>query len=219
MIKNIIFDFDGVLVDSEILVAKAFSKYLFQKNIIFSEKDFSIFAGKKTVQVISEISEKFNIENQKIFFDDIMDIVNEIFNKNLKPVDGAKNFLLKSKLNFLIGSNSNKDRILVGLKKVHLDHFFKNDKIFSFDMVKKAKPSPDIYLKAIEMQNLNKNETIIIEDSSVGVKAGVASGVRVIGITAGQHWFLDRSPNELLKSGASLLINNYDELLECISSL
>ena len=49
MIKNIIFDFDGVIADSEILVAKAFSKYLESIHIFFSEKEFSKYAGKKTV--------------------------------------------------------------------------------------------------------------------------------------------------------------------------
>ena len=57
MIKNIIFDFDGVLVDSEILVAKAFAKYLLKFGIETNEKEFSNFAGKKTVQVIEILSE------------------------------------------------------------------------------------------------------------------------------------------------------------------
>ena len=56
MIKNIIFDFDGVLVDSEILVARSFCRYLSERNIIFDEKEFSKFAGKKTIQVVSELS-------------------------------------------------------------------------------------------------------------------------------------------------------------------
>ena len=52
MIKNIIFDFDGVLVDSEILVAKAFAKYMQKFGINIDEKEFASLAGKKTVQVI-----------------------------------------------------------------------------------------------------------------------------------------------------------------------
>ena len=64
---NIIFDFDGVLVDSEVLVGKAFCKYLSKKKIDFSEKEFYNYAGKKTTQVIDELSLKFNIEDKKIF--------------------------------------------------------------------------------------------------------------------------------------------------------
>ena len=68
MIKNIIFDFDGVIVDSEILVARAFSKYLESFNIAFSEKDFSLYAGKKTAQVIEELSERFKIQDHTQIF-------------------------------------------------------------------------------------------------------------------------------------------------------
>ena len=79
MIKNIIFDFDGVIVDSEILVAKAFSKYLGKKNINFSANEFSIFAGKKTVQIVAALSQKYNIENKEKFFEEIMTITKNIY--------------------------------------------------------------------------------------------------------------------------------------------
>ena len=82
MIKNIIFDFDGVLVDSEILVAKAFAKYMQNFGIEIDEKEFASFAGKKTVQVIDILSEKYSIKNQQKFFTDIMDISLNIY-KNI----------------------------------------------------------------------------------------------------------------------------------------
>ena len=130
MIKNIIFDFDGVLVDSEILVAKSLCKYLAIRNISFSEEKFSIYAGKKTVQVIDELSNKFKIENKKKFFDDFMQIANKIYSQELIAVKGAKIFLEIADYNFFIGSNSIKKRILSGLKKVKFDSFFSVDKIF-----------------------------------------------------------------------------------------
>ncbi len=219
MIKNIIFDFDGVLVDSEILAAKAFCRYLNKRNLQFSEKEFSIFTGKKTVEVIKELSEKYNIENQNEFFNDIVNIVNDIYSNDLKAVDGARSFLEKANLNYFIGSNSVKERILVGLKKVKFEKFFSPDQVFSFDMVEKAKPEPDIYLSAMHTNNLIAAETIIIEDSAIGVEAGVKAGVKVIGLTAGEHWYQDRSTNELKESGAFLLINDYNLLLNEIKKL
>ena len=51
MINNIIFDYDGVIVDSEIIVARSFSRYLTERDINFDEKEFSKFAGKKTIQI------------------------------------------------------------------------------------------------------------------------------------------------------------------------
>ena len=219
MIKNIIFDFDGVIADSEILVAKAFSKFLESKNIEFSEKEFSKYAGKKTIQVIDELSVKFNIEDQKLFFDDIMNIANNIYSTDLLPVKGVRNFLENNSKKFFIGSNSLKKRIIIGLKNIKLDHFFKEDKIFSFDLVENPKPFPDIYLKVIKTHNLNKNETIIIEDSSVGVQSGVAAGIKVVGLTAGGHWHEGRTKQELIDSGTSYIINTYDELKEIINRL
>tara|TARA_Y100000741_G_scaffold39542_1_gene27591 strand:+ start:738 stop:1397 length:660 start_codon:yes stop_codon:yes gene_type:complete len=216
MIKNIIFDFDGVLVDSEILVAKAFSKYLAKRNILFSEKEFSIHAGKKTIEVIDELSSKFHIKNVDEFYKDIMTIAHNIYSDELTPVLGAKKFLESSNLNCFIGSNSIKERIIVGLKKVNFENFFPEEKIFSFDMVNKPKPNPDVYLLAIESYKLIKEETIVIEDSAIGVRAGVLAGVKVVGITAGGHWNSERSTQELIDAGASLLINNYNNLLDQI---
>jgi len=219
MIKNIIFDFDGVIADSEILVARAFSKYLESYNINFSEKDFSIYAGKKTFQVIDELSAKFNIQDPKKFFDDIMDIANNIYSKDLKPVKGVRNFLENNNKEIFIGSNSMKKRILLGLQKIQLDNFFTYDRIFSFDLVKKPKPYPDIYLKVVNTHNLEKNETIIIEDSAVGIQSGVAAGIKVLGLTAGEHWHTNRSNQELIDAKVFSIVENYDDLKKVINSI
>ena len=95
MIKNIIFDFDGVLVDSEILVAKAFSKYMQELGIKTNEKEFANLAGKKTVEVIDILSEKYSLKDKQKFFDDIMNIASNIYKKELKTVVGVEDFLKK----------------------------------------------------------------------------------------------------------------------------
>jgi len=213
MIKNIIFDFDGVLVDSEVLVARAFCKYLKDLNIDYSEEKMSKYAGKKTLQVIAELSKKFNINNQQQFFDDIMNIANDIYSKDLQPISGVKDFINLNNFNYFIGSNSIKERILIGLKKVEMSHFFNIENIFSFDMVNKPKPEPDVYLEVIKHHNLKKNETVIIEDSAVGVQAGVAAGIQVVGFVGGGHWQSSRSPKELLNAGSYKIIESYKDLL------
>ena len=65
MINNIIFDFDGVLVDSEMLVAKSFSRYMNNLGYDFQEQNFAQFAGLKTFEVISILSKKFSIRDKK----------------------------------------------------------------------------------------------------------------------------------------------------------
>jgi beta-phosphoglucomutase-like phosphatase (HAD superfamily) len=218
MIKNIIFDFDGVLVDSEILVAKAFAKYMLNFGIEINEKEFAHFAGKKTFEVIEILSEKYSIKNQQKFFDDIMEIASNIYKKELTLVQGAHNFVSNANQKLFIGSNSIKNRILDGLYRVKLNQYFKADQVYSFDLVENPKPHPDIYLKAIEDNNLQKDETIIIEDSSVGVRAGVSAGVKVIGITAGGHWHEQRDDKELLEAGAIAVTNNYNKIEKLIQS-
>jgi len=218
MIKNIIFDFDGVLVDSEILVAKAFVKYMKNFGIELDEKEFANFAGKKTVQVIDILSQKYSIKDQQKFSTDIKDISLNIYKNELTTVEGAYEFVSKTKLNLYIGSNSVKDRIIDGLQRVELNKYFKPEQVYSFDLVEKPKPSPDVYLKAIKDNNLNKKHTIIIEDSMVGVKAGVSAGVKVIGLTAGGHWYENRDEKDLLEAGAIAVTNNYKKIKEIIES-
>tara|TARA_B100000029_G_scaffold440503_1_gene457696 strand:- start:233 stop:892 length:660 start_codon:yes stop_codon:yes gene_type:complete len=218
MIKNIIFDFDGVLVDSEILVAKAFVKYMKNFGIELDEKEFANFAGKKTVQVIDILSQKYSIKDQQKFSTDIQDISLNIYKNELTTVEGAYEFVSKTKLNLYIGSNSVKDRIIDGLQRVELNKYFKPEQVYSFDLVEKPKPSPDVYLKAIKDNNLNKKHTIIIEDSMVGVKAGVSAGVKVIGLTAGGHWYENRDEKDLLEAGAIAVTNNYKKIKEIIES-
>jgi len=219
MIKNIIFDFDGVLVDSEILVAKAMRKYLAEKNITFEENEFSKFAGKKTFQVISELSSLFNIFDKQSFFNDVMSLANDLFSKELQVVFGVNHFLKNTNHNRFIGSNSGKERIVRGLKKVGIDNYFNEDSISSFDMVGKSKPEPDIYQRLIDIATLDKKETIIIEDSAIGIQAGAATGVKVIGLTAGKHWHKDRSDQELFDAGAYAVVKNYKDMLLLINKL
>ena len=202
MIKNIIFDFDGVVVDSEVLASKAFCNYFNNKGFSFNEQDFYKYAGMKTIEVINELSIKFNINDKQKFQKDILKIVSQIYTKDLKLVEGAKNFIKNSNRNHFIGSNSNKDRIIDGLEIVGLSYLFPSSKIYSFDMVEKPKPHPDIYLKVIHDNNLKINETIVLEDSGVGIKAAKSAGLLVFGLTAGKHWHSNRDKNELYANGA-----------------
>jgi HAD superfamily hydrolase (TIGR01509 family) len=207
-----------VLVDSEILVAKAFAKYMQSFGIEVDEKEFASLAGKKTVQVIDILSKKYSIQDQQKFYRDIMDIASNIYKKELTTIKGAYDFVSNLKLNIFIGSNSMKERIIDGLQRVKLDKYFQPKQVYSFDLVDKPKPDPDIYLKAIGDNNLIKAETIIIEDSTVGVMAGVAAGVKVIGLTAGGHWHEKRDEKELLEAGAFAVTNDYKKITELIKT-
>ena len=219
MINNIIFDFDGVIVDSEVLASKAFVKYFNNLGYSLKEEQFYKYAGNKTVEVINLLSEKYKIENKEKFTKEIFSIVAEIYSKDLKLVEGAKDFITRSSRKHFIGSNSNKDRILDGLRFVNLDELFLKDHVYSFDMVERPKPDPDIYLKVLNDNALDIEETVITEDSGLGVKAATAAGVRVFGLTAGKHWHSNRDNNELFDNGALNVFSNYESLGKAIEEL
>ena len=219
MINNIIFDFDGVIVDSEVLASKAFVKYFNNLGYSLKEDQFYKYAGYKTVDVINLLSKKYQIENKEKFTEDIFSIIAEIYTKDLKLVEGANDYINKSTRKHFIGSNSNKDRILQGLGFVGLEKIFLKEQIYSFDMVKKPKPHPDVYLKVLNDNSLNIDETIIIEDSGVGVKAAFSAGVKVFGITAGKHWHSNRDKDELFDNGALNVFSDYGSLGRAIEEL
>ena len=105
------------------------------------------------------------------------------------------------------------------MKIVGLDKTFLSDQVYSFDMVEKPKPEPDIYLKVLDDKSLNREETIIIEDSGVGVKAATAAKIRVFGLTAGKHWHSNRDTNELFDNGALNVFSDYESLGKAIEEL
>ena len=177
------------------------------------------FQEKKTIQVVSELSLLYNIKDKKKFFSDIMSIAQYLYTHKLTTVNGVENFLINTKHFRLIGSNNIKERIIAGLKKTNIYNFFSEDLIFSFDQVGLPKPKPDIFLNAINKSGIKKNETLIIEDSAIGVQAAVAAGVKVVGLIAGSHWHKERSTKELYNSGACGVVNNYKEMILILNKL
>ncbi|PPR44196.1 MAG: Pyrophosphatase PpaX, partial [Alphaproteobacteria bacterium MarineAlpha5_Bin11] len=163
MIKNLIFDFDGVIVDTELLAAKSFSIVLKNMDIIYSAEDIAEkFSGHKMIQVTEDLSKIYKIGDKKIFLAKVMKIMNNYYKNDLTYVEKINHFLNSIKCNFFICSNSGSQRIIKGLEKVKLDHFFDKSKIYTFEHVLRPKPYPDVYLKVINDNNLKKEETLVL---------------------------------------------------------
>ena len=201
------------------MASKAFARYFSKLDPSLKEEEFYSYAGMKTLQVIDLLSKKFNISEKDKFTHDIYEIISSIYLKELQLVEGAEKYIKNSKKNHYIGSNSNKDRILEGLKIVSMSNFFPSDKIYSFDMVQNPKPFPDIYLKVIAENKLKINETIVLEDSGVGVKAAKSAGLRVFGLTVGKHWHSNRDKNELYDNGALNVFDSYNDIEKALGGL
>ena len=88
-----------------------------------------------------------------------------------------------------------------------------------FQKIEHSQKSLILILEKVEVDNLQKKETIIIEDSLVGVKAAVAAGVRVVVITVGSHWYEGRSKKEFYEAGAFEVVNSFTEMLKLINKL
>ena len=85
-------------------------------------------------------------------------------------------------------------------------------------MVNKPKPNPEIFLKAIREARINPKDTIILEDSVIGVKAAVEANIKAIGVICGSHWN-GRSSKILLEVGAYSVARNFEEVLNVINNL
>ena len=88
MIKHLIFDFDGVIVDSEILAAKALTKALSEIKVNYSTEFIAEhYAGNKVIKVVEDLSKIHNLGNKEIFFKKVMKLVNKFFAEELKSVE------------------------------------------------------------------------------------------------------------------------------------
>ena len=205
MIKGVIFDMDGTIVDSLPYHYKAW-KIFFNENKVenFSEK-LKDYKGGGTLDLITAVyGDKYSRKELKIMTDDKEMIFREIYKNNVVPIMGFMEMfeLIKSK-EILVGIASNAIRKNVKMILSELKIYEKFDSIICGDEVKKGKPDPEMFNETVDRFNLKKEECLIFEDSIEGVTAAVNSNVDVIGITSS-------SSDKILRDrGCKLTIENY----------
>ena len=187
MIKAIIFDFDGVIIDSEKLRYETYQELFLQKFRKKIPKNDSLFLGRKQEENIKEL---LNSTKEKGDINELTRLRNKLiqkkFNnlKNIIPVKGIFQFLIKMKRNNMklaIGSGAEKGYIERVLKQMDIQGFF--NVILASEDTKKVKPNPEIFLKIAKKLNINPKECLVIEDSINGILAGKSAGMCVIGLT------------------------------------
>ena len=205
MIKGVIFDMDGTIVDSLPYHYKAW-KIFFNENKVenFSEK-LKDYKGGGTLDLMTAVyGDKYSRKELKIMTDDKEIIFREIYKNNVVPIMGFMEMfeLIKSK-EILVGIASNAIRKNVKMILSELKIYEKFDSIICGDEVKKGKPDPEMFNETVDRFNLKKEECLIFEDSIEGVTAAVNSNVDVIGITSS-------SSDKILRDrGCKLTIENY----------
>lgn len=190
--KNfIIFDYDGVIVDSEIIYHSTAIEELKKYNIdINSDYIFSNFSGNSQKPFNEIIFEHFKVPLPENFYPKL---IQKIFDKaqQVKPIDGVAKLLdyLSSKnIHYCIASGGRKEWIQKTLEHTNLRKYFPNDMVFtSRDYVANGKPSPEIFLYALKTLGKTITESLVVEDSPNGLSAGVASKIKTLAYIGGSH--------------------------------
>jgi len=177
----IIFDCDGVLVDSEAISAKIFQEMASE---LGCELDFEIVLEQITGTSMKEnllfISEIINSELPADFETDFRKRSYEAFKTDIKPINGIPDLLKKIKIPVGVASSGPVEKIRLNLTTTNLIQFF-GENIFSSYEIGSWKPDPQIYLHAAKVMGFKPAECAVIEDSEVGIIAAKAGGFDVFG--------------------------------------
>ncbi|WP_345597049.1 HAD family hydrolase, partial [Streptomyces marokkonensis] len=184
----VIFDNDGVLVDSEPISNRLLAGYLTELGHPTSYDDsLRDYMGAAMHRVHDLVLERTGRRLPEDFDDVFHGRVFAAFEQDLKPVPGAVGVLEKlagDGVAYCVASSGSHERIRVGHRKTGLDRWFDDERIFSSQDVGRGKPAPDLFLHAAGRMGVAPDRCVVIEDSPLGVRAAVAAGMDVYGFTA-----------------------------------
>lgn len=185
--KLVIFDCDGVLVDSEIISAKVLIEYLSKIGI---DIDFDYvqqyFLGRSFASVKSHLTENFDIplpdDLEECYRKDLL----KAFDKDLQSIDGIEDVLKNLSVDYCLASSSSRKRINSSLASTALTSWF-DGVIFTAYEVENGKPAPDLFLHAAKTMGYTPDECLVIEDSFSGLQAGLNAKMEVMHFVGGSH--------------------------------
>jgi HAD superfamily hydrolase (TIGR01509 family) len=183
----IIFDCDGVLVDSELLSCRCLSEVLAEFDIALSpQQALELFLGRST----KAIEQHYRDLGQTVpdgFLPRLKSQVLSTFAASLQPIPGIAGVISELPVPFCVASSSDLDRVALSLDVTGLRAHF-GDRLYTAQMVRHGKPAPDLFLLAAEKMGVQPARTLVIEDSVSGVAAGKAAGMTVWGFVGGSHY-------------------------------
>lgn len=203
--KCVIFDCDGVLVDSEPIGNQVLVEMANQLGAnIDLDYAYKHFKGGNMQSCVDKIETLINQPIPEDFTTNYRQKSFEVFKANIKPVEGVTELIMNLKLPFCVASSGPENKIRLNLGLTGLLPFFENN-IFSCYAIQKWKPSPAVFLWAAETLGFNPEDCVVIEDSLTGVRAAKNGGFDVIGYTAYDF-------NNELKSEATFTLNTMDAI-------
>lgn len=206
----LIFDCDGVLVDSEILACQVDADVLTHIGLPYTAADIARqFVGVSLKDMIARIE----AEHARALPEDFAERINHAlfarFEAELRPIAGVRKAILSLPHSRCVASSSLPERIALSLRVTGLADLF--DNIFSATQVARGKPAPDLFLLAARQMGTCPEKCLVIEDSPAGVQAAQAAGMRVIGFTGGGHCGPDHA-DKLRQAGAPVVIDRMTDL-------
>lgn len=184
----VIFDNDGVLVDSEPISNRLLAEYLTELGHPTSYEDsLRDYMGSAMHRVHDLVRERSRQELPAGFDDTFHARVFTAFERELRPVSGAEAVLEKLAADgvpYCLASSASHERIRVALRTTGLSGKFEEGRIFSAQDVGRGKPAPDLFLHAARTLGVPPEQCVVVEDSLLGVQAARAAGMTVYGFTA-----------------------------------
>ena len=183
----IIFDCDGVLVDSELLSCQSLADVLALSGIDLDvAQALDLFLGRSTQAVLQHYRD-LGRALPETFLTDLKQNVRTRFAASLQPIPGIAAVLAELKLPCCVASSSDLDRVTYSLAMTGLAGYF-DDRLYTAEMVARGKPAPDLFLHAAAKMGVAPARSLVIEDSVSGVTAAKAAGMRVWGFVGGSHY-------------------------------
>jgi HAD superfamily hydrolase (TIGR01549 family) len=208
----LIFDFDGVIADSEALANTVLAEFVSDLGHPTTLDDsLGRYAGHRWDEVVAAIESAVGRPLPATFSHDLKSATLDRFRADLKEVSGAGRFIEKfADVPRCIASSSSIDRLQLCLAVLDLTDKFGGN-VFSADMVPRGKPHPDIFLLAAEKLGVSPASCLVIEDSAGGVRAAVAAGMTAVGLCAASH-IREGHHLRLRDAGAVHLADSWDEV-------
>jgi len=211
----LIFDFDGVLVDSEVLACRIDAEFLTGLGVPYTtEEILRQFVGVSLKDMISRIEAEHGCRLPTDFGEKLNRILFARFEAELKPVPGVREAILALPFPRCVASSSIPERIALSLRVTGLADLF--DHVFSASEVARGKPAPDLFLHAASKMSVSPDDCLVIEDSPAGVQAAIAAGMRVIGFVGGSHCGPEHQ-GKLRQAGATTIIERMADLSEAVA--
>ena len=186
MIKGVLFDMDGVLVDSEPFIAKAAIMMFEELGVHAKTEDFHPFIGTGENRYIGGVAEKYNLKvDIQVVKARTYEIFGEIARKNLFALPGAAEFISRCTdkgLKLALATSADRVKMEVNLTEIGLPPETFNSIITGEDVLNK-KPFPDIYIKAATSMGLRPQECLVVEDAVSGIKSGKSAGCKCLAVT------------------------------------